>query len=117
MQTNTASHFMDRPLLARICRVTTLDRVAMTFAALFLFGVVAVAALGYAAIGDAPQGRMWSFLTTYAALGFGLAIVTPWALCRMLHAAGHATSIARSRRAERARQGEPMMVLFQGRTA
>jgi hypothetical protein len=114
---NASSPSIDRPLLARICRVTTLDRVALTFAVLFLFGVAAVAALSFVAIGDAPQGRMWSFLVTYAGLGLGVGIVAPWALCRMLHAAGHAAQISRSRRAERARQAEPLMAFYQGRVA
>lgn len=112
---NTQNSSTDRPLLNRICRVTTLDRVALTFAALFLFGVVAVALLAGVAIGDAPQGRLWSILVSYAGIGFGVAIVAPWVLCRALHAASHAAQITRERR--KARPADPLAVLLQARVA
>jgi hypothetical protein len=116
MHVETSSHSMDHPLVTRLCRFTTLDKVALIFAAIFLFGVAAVATLAAVAIGEAPQGRLWSLLATYAALGLGVGIVAPWALCRMLHAAGHAARFVRERRVARA-QALPPAAFLQSRTA
>ena len=95
-------------LLTKLCRLTALDKVALTFGAMFLFGALAFAALAYVAIGDAPQDRMWSFLLDYSALGFAVTILAPWAACRSVHAAGHAGRIAWKRRAARTPVMQPL---------
>ena len=117
MNAETSSPSMGGLLLDQICRFTTLDKVALTFAAVFLFCVAAFALLAGIAIGDAPQGRMWGFVISYAAIGFGGAIVAPWALCRAAHAAGHATRIAREQRTTRTQSIEPLAGFMQGRMA
>jgi len=117
MNAETSSPSMGGPLLDRICRFTILDKVALSFAGMFLFCVVAFALLAGIAIGDAPQGRMWGFVIGYAAIGFGGAILAPWALCRAAHAAGHAIRIAREQHAERTTRVEPLAVFMHGRVA
>jgi len=117
MNAETSSPSMGGPLLDRICRVTTLDKVALGFAGMFLFCVAAFAVLAGIAIGDAPQGRLWSFVIGYAAIGFVGAIVAPWALCRAAHAAAHAARIAREQRTERTTRVEPLAVFMHGRVA
>jgi hypothetical protein len=114
MNTQTSSR---DALIAKLCRLTAFDKVALAFAVAFLFGVVAVAALAYVAIGDAPQGRMWSIFAGWAALGFGLGIAAPWALCRSLHAGVQVARAVRTNRAARAREAAPLAAFFQGRIA
>jgi hypothetical protein len=114
MNTQTSSR---DALIAKLCRMTAIDRIALGFAVAFLFGVAAAAALAYVAIGDAPQGRMWSFLATWAAIGFGAGIVAPWALCRSLHAGVHMARAARTNRAAREHEAAPLAAFFQGRIA
>ena len=109
---NTETH----PLLSKLCRMTTIDKIALGFAAAFLFAAMAAAALAYVAIGDAPQGRMWNILAEWAGIGFAVGIAAPWAVCRTLHAAGHTARFTYERRAAQPR-AEQIAPFFQGRVA
>ena len=113
----TAATSSRHPLVDKLCRFTALDKVALVFAVAFLFCVATFAALAAVAIGDAPQGRMWGFLATYAVLGLAVGIGAPWALCRMLHAAGHAARFAQARRAARSQEALPLSAFLQSGAA
>ncbi len=93
-------------LIATLCRLTAIDRIGLGFAAAFLFLFTAVALTAHLAIGDAPEGRLWGYLFSWAAIGFGIGVAGPWALCRALHAAGHTARLAWKRR-ERMQQTVP----------
>lgn len=69
-----------------ICRLTFLDRLALGFAAVFLFLTVAAAVSANFAIGEAPAARMWGFLGYWALAAFAAGVAGPWLLCRTLHA-------------------------------
>jgi hypothetical protein len=117
MNTETASRPMGDVLIARLCRFTTLDKIALGFVIAFVFAAAAAAALAYIAIGDAPEGRMWNILAEWAALGFVFGVAAPWAACRILHAAGHTARLAWDRRATAQTHAEPIAPFFQGRVA
>jgi len=104
-------------LVAKLCRLTAIDKVAVGFAAAFVFLTVAFAICASFAIGDAPEGRLWGFLLSWAAVGFGTGIVAPWAMCRMLHAAGHAARFVREQRNARPQQNAPLSAFYEGRPA
>ena len=105
-----------KALVAEHCRLTMIDRMALGLAGAFAFLAGALAITAYVAIGDAPEARMWGFLVTWAAIGFGVGIAAPWALCRSINVAGHAAQIGWDRRAMRSREAQPMG-FFQGRMA
>lgn len=107
---------MGHALRTEICRFTAIDKVALGFAAAFLFVAAAVAICAYVAIGDAPEGRMWAFLLSWAAIGLGASVVVPWALCRALHAATFTARIAWNQRATHGEM-QPLTPFLQSRAA
>ena len=72
--------------LPAICRLTFLDRLAVGFAAGFLFLMVAAAISAHLAIGEAPAARMWGFFGYWALAAFAVGVAGPWLLCRLFHA-------------------------------
>lgn len=102
-------------LVTKVCCLTVIDKIALGLGAAFLFLFAAIALTAHFAIGDAPEGRLWGFLLSWAAVGFGIGIAGPWALCRSVHAGAHAVHIYKP--LDRLRALRVVPSLLQNRTA